>query len=57
VILFVHDVLNHLLIHFSGIMLKAFFNNIAAKLLPRKLNDITHQLSADNNVNLFDFHL
>lgn len=55
-ILFIHNVLNHFLIHFGGVMLKTLLNDVAAELLLGQLNDITHQLSADNHVNRFDFH-
>lgn len=55
-ILFIHDMLNHFLIHFSGVVFKTFLDDVAAELLFGELNDITHQLSADNYVNRFDFH-
>lgn len=56
VVLFIHNMLNHFLIHFSSVMFQTLFNYVAAELLLRELDDITHQLSADDDVNLFDFH-
>jgi hypothetical protein len=53
---FVHNVLNHFLIHLSGVVLQTFLDNVRAELLFGKLDDVTHQLSADDDVDPFYLH-
>ena len=55
--LFIHNVLNHFLIHLGGVVFQTFLDNVAAELLFGKLDDVAHELAADDDVDPFDLHL
>ena len=48
--------LDHFLIHLDGVVFQTFLDDVAAELLFGKLDDIAHELSADDDVDSFNLH-